>query len=114
MLRSKPILISLLAVTSLVSLCGPQALAGDKVLKGTVKEGVTLPSGDGGGGTGPSLSRSDIEAVGDPFGGIPTGQGIEDTGLNQMLDAPQQAFQGYNIPKKSFGLGAGVDEFSGQ
>ena len=87
-----------------------------KVLHGEVKEqGYTLPKTDQGG---PSLSRNDIDSAGDPFSGANRAADRDNSGMNQALDAPQEAFQSAAVklppPQKGFGLGANLDEFSGE
>lgn len=109
-------LVTLLSITELVTLKPVFAKDNSKVLHGQVKEeGYVSPKGDKGG---PSLSRSDIESAGDPFSGANSTSGNSTSNIDQALDAPQEAFQSASAkippPKRGFGLGANLDEFSGE
>jgi hypothetical protein len=110
----------LLSFTLLISL-GTAALAPafaqdpNTILKGGVNK-AGFKGSDGAGA--PSLSRQDLDRVGDPFSGAPhAALPMDDPGPNAILDAPQEAFQPLpGLPaskRKSFGLGAEQDEFSG-
>jgi len=83
------------------------------VLKGNVREEGRLQSQGGA----PSLSRKDLEEIGDPFGS--RGQVNASPEDTQALDVPAQAFQAVALPprndggQRNFGLGADLDEFGG-
>jgi hypothetical protein len=85
----------------MVSQPGGYAQAPGTILKGrAVEQGYLQPGRSSGG---PTLTRADIDRLGDPFGG---GSPPDPT---QMIEPPPAA-----PPSRGFGLGASTDDFVGK
>ncbi len=92
-----------LVLTALVGGSAGQAQSAGTVLKGrAVEHGYAQPGKAHGG---PTLTRGDIDRLGDPFGG----GSQPDPDLTQMIEAPPAA-----PPSRGFGLGTKVDDFAGK
>ncbi len=103
----RPIFRFALTLTLAAAISNSGALA--DVLKGRVQEEGKVKNNV------PSLTRTDIDKAGDPFGGSPADMPpMTDDNPGSLLDAPKDAFK-FDVPKnsKKFGLNANKDDFSG-